>query len=275
MSIATTALINGITMRYAVAGPTDAPAVVLHHPLATNLTYWDELTAALVPAYRVVRFDARGHGLTEAPMGRYNFDVLADDVTGLMDHVGVTRAAFIGLSMGGMVGQVLGWRHPDRFNSLMIVSSTSRVAPEFRGLWSDRVAVARAKGMGSQVAPAMARWVAEAVKAENPALIARFTEMIETTPLEGYAGWCSAIEHLDNTGKLSAIKLPVRVVVGAVDPATPVAASEIIHKAVAGSDLVIIPGVSHMLACENPAAFHATVLPFLAQHAGLSKPAGH
>jgi 3-oxoadipate enol-lactonase len=268
MTTTLTARINGISMRYAIEGKADAPAVVLHHPLATNLTYWDELTAALLPKYRVLRFDARGHGQTEAPVGRYSFDTLAGDVTALMDHVGIKRAAFIGLSMGGMVGQVLGLKHADRFNSVMIVSSTSRVAPEFRSLWHDRVVAARAKGMGSQVEPAMARWLAEATKANNPALVKRFTQMIETTPLEGYAGWCSAIEQLDLTSQLGAVKLPVRVVVGAVDPATPVAASEAIHKAIPGSDLVIIPGVSHMLSSEDPAAFHATVLPFLAMHAG-------
>ncbi len=263
-----TAQINGINLGYASEGKADAPAVVLHHPLATNLTYWDELTAALVPKYRVLRFDARGHGKSDAPVGRYSFDTLADDVTALMDHTGIHRAAFIGLSMGGMVGQFLGLRHPGRFNSLMIVSSSSRVAPEFKSLWHDRVIVAREKGMPSQVEPALARWVAETTKANNPALLERFSRMIETTPVEGYAGWCNAIEHLDVTSQLGAIKLPVRVVVGALDPATPVAASEAIHKAIPGSELVILPGVSHMLACEDPAAFHATVLPFLAKHAG-------
>lgn len=267
MTTTVTTAINGIQMAYAVAGRVDAPAVVLHHPLATNLAFWDELTASLLPHYRVLRFDARGHGRSEAPIGRYSFDTLADDVVALMDHVGVRRAAFVGLSMGGMVGQVLGLRHPGRFSALAIVSSTSRVAPELRALWHDRVAVAREKGMGSQVAPAMQRWVAEANRQSRPDLVARFSQMIETTPIEGYAGWCGAIEHLDLTDTLGAITLPVRVIVGAVDPATPVAASEVIHRAIAGSDLIVLPGVSHMLSSEDPAAFHAALQPFLAKHA--------
>lgn len=262
-----TARINGISMRYDVQGAAEAPAVVLHHPLATDLTFWDELTAALLPRYRVVRFDARGHGRSEAPTGRYQFETLAADVVSLMDHVGVAKAAYIGLSMGGMVAHYLGLLHPQRFNSLVIVSSTSRVAPEFRSLWVDRVKVAREKGMASQVEPAMARWVAEATKRDKPELVKRFANMIESTPLEGYAGWCGAIELLDVTDKLGAIKLPVRVIVGDLDPATPIAASEVIHKAIPGSDLVILTGVSHMLSSEDPAAFHGVVLPFLAQHA--------
>ena len=262
-----TARINGIVLRYDVQGDKGAPAVVLHHPLATNLTFWDELTAALLPKYRVVRFDARGHGKSEAPIGRYAFETLAGDVVALMDHAGVAKAGYVGLSMGGMVGQYLGLLHPGRFNSLVIVSSTSRVAPEFRSLWVDRVKVARETGMASQVEPAMARWVAAATKRDKPDLVQRFAGMIESTPLEGYAGWCGAIEHLDMTDKLGGIKLPVRVIVGDEDPATPVAASDAIHKAIPGSDLVILKGVSHMLSSEDPAAFHAAVLPFLAQHA--------
>ena len=267
MSAVQTARINGISMRYADEGDKSAPAVVLHHPLATDLTFWDEATAALLAKFRVIRFDARGHGRSEAPTGRYSFETLAADVIALMDHVGVTRAGYVGLSMGGMVGQYLGLLHPARFNSLVIASSTSRVAPEFRSLWVDRVKVARETGMASQVEPAMARWVADAKKRDKPELVKRFAGMIEATPLEGYAGWCGAIEHLDMTDKLGAIKLPTRVIVGDQDPATPIAASEAIHKAIPGSDLVVLKGVSHMLSSEDPAAFHAAVLPFLGQHA--------
>src|SRR5262245_52234404 len=108
------ATINGIRMNYDVAGAEGAPVVVLHHPLASNLTMWDELTPALVDKkYRVVRFDARGHGQTEAPKGPYTFETLAADVVALMDHLKIKKADFLGLSMGGMVGQYLGLLHPE------------------------------------------------------------------------------------------------------------------------------------------------------------------
>jgi 3-oxoadipate enol-lactonase len=257
---------DGLAFQAQIEGKAGAPWVILHHPLATNLSYWDELTAALVSDYRVLRFDARGHGKSDAPKGPYSFETLAGDVVGLMDQAGVKRAGFAGLSMGGMVGQYLGLLHPGRFSCLSIVSSSSRVAPEFRALWVDRVKVARETGMASQVEPAMTRWIAEATRTNKPELIGRFTRMIETTPLEGYAAWCSAIEHLDVTARLPAISLPTQVIVGDKDPATPVAASDAIHKAIVGSQLVILPDVSHMLSAEDPAAFHAAVLPFLARH---------
>lgn len=267
MSATTRVQRDGLSFNVSLEGPARAPAVVLHHPLATNLTYWDDLAAVLVRDYRVLRFDARGHGASAAPAGRYDFATLAADVVGLMDHAGINKAAFVGLSMGGMVGQHLGLLHADRFTCLAIVSATSRVPDEARALWVDRVAVARAQGMTSQMAPAMARWVADTTRTTKPELIARFTRMIEATPLEGYAGWCGAIEQLNVTDKLPAIMLPTLVVVGEKDPATPVAASQVIHRGIPGSQLVVLPGVSHMLSAEDPAAFHAVLLPFLARHA--------
>jgi 3-oxoadipate enol-lactonase len=260
------ATINGIAMNYEVTGDAGKPAVVLHHPLATNLSFWDELTAALLPDYRVIRFDARGHGQTEAPVGTYDFDVLAKDTVALMDHVGVKRAGFVGLSMGGMVGQFLGLNHASRFTCLALVSTSSRVPDEVRHLWHDRVVIAREKGMGSQVEPAMQRWVAIKARETRPDLVARFAKMIETTPLEGYAGWCGAIRNLNVTDRLSGITLPTTVIVGEEDPATPVAASQAIAASIPGAKLIIMPGVSHMLSSENPAGFHSHLLPFLAAH---------
>ncbi|KAB2914801.1 MAG: alpha/beta fold hydrolase [Hyphomicrobiaceae bacterium] len=259
------ASINGMRMNYEVSGPESAFPVVLHHPLATNVSFWNELTGALSPDYRVVRFDARGHGQTEAPKGPYSFETLTADVVALMDHLKIARAHFLGLSMGGMVGQYLGLLHADRFASLQLVSSTSRIPPEARQLWEDRVQVAREKGMSSQVTPAMQRWVTDANR-QKPALFARLARMIETTPLEGYAGWCLAIRDLNITERLKAITLPTRIIVGAEDPATPVAASEVIHREIKGSDLIVMPAVSHMLSAEDPATFHRHVLAFLEKH---------
>jgi 3-oxoadipate enol-lactonase len=257
--------IKRIRMTYAVEGPEKATPVVLHHPLATNLTIWDELTAALTPRYRVVRFDARGHGKTEAPGGPYKFETLADDVVALMDHLKIDRAHFLGLSMGGMVGQYLGMGHAKRFNSLQLVATSSRVPPEARHLWSDRVKLVREKGMTSQPPTSMQRWLTEANR-QKPALVARLTNMIETTPAEGYIGWSQAIEQLDITDRIKAIALPTQVIVGDEDPATPPAAAEAIHRQIAGSNLVVIPGTAHMLCAEDPATFHKHVLGFLEKH---------
>ncbi len=257
------AAINGIRLNYEVEGPSAAPTVVLHHPLATNLATWDELTAALVPRYRVVRFDARGHGASEAAPAPYTFATLSADVMGLMDHLKIERAHFLGLSMGGMVGQHLGLEQPQRFQSLVLCSTSSRVPAEAHPLWDERVKNAREKGMGAQVPVALQRWLAEAARKSNPALVARMTRYLETTPVEGYVGWCQAIRTLNITDRLGGIELPTRVIVGAEDPSTPPAAAEVIHRGIAGSDLVVVPGVSHMLHVEEPETFNRHVLEFL------------
>ena len=261
------ASVNSIDINYDLTGPDDAPAVVLHHPLATNLAAWDELTAALTPRYRVLRLDARGHGQSDAPAGPYDFETLAKDVVDLMSACGIAKAAFLGLSMGGMVGQYLGLLHPDRFNSLILVSTSSRIPDEAQPIWDQRIKSVMTGGMVTQVEGAMQRWVSPRALQENAALVTRLSKMIELTPIDGYVGWCQAIRGLNVTSRLGAIRLPTRVIVGELDPATPVAAAQAIHSAIPGSDLVIVPGVSHMLHNEEPELFHSHVLPFLATHA--------
>jgi 3-oxoadipate enol-lactonase len=257
------ASINGIRLNYQVEGPGEAPTVVLHHPLATNLTVWDELTAALAPRYRVVRFDARGHGQSEASPAPYTFPMLTADAIGLMDHLKIARAHFLGLSMGGMVGQYLGLDHPQRFMSLILSSTSSRIPAEAQALWDERVKNAREKGMASQVPTALQRWLAQSTRDSKPAVAARMTRYLETTSVEGYVGWCQAIRSLNMTDRLKGIRLPTRVIVGAEDPGTPPAAAEAIHREIAGSDLVVVPGVAHMLHVEEPATFNRHVLEFL------------
>ena len=261
------AKVNGINLNFELSGNSSGPAVVLHHPLATNLSSWDELTAALDADYRVLRFDARGHGQSDAPGGAYTFETLARDVVDLMTQCGIEKASFIGLSMGGMVGHYLGLLHPDRFHNLCLVSTTSRVPAEAKPTWEQRIVNAPKQGMAGQVEAALQRWVSPTALKENQNLVKRLTGMIEATPIDGYIGWCHAISGLDVTDRLGAIKLPTRVIVGELDPATPVAASQAIHAAIPGSELVIVPGVSHMLHNEEPDLFNSHVLPFLDAHA--------
>jgi 3-oxoadipate enol-lactonase len=259
------ATINGFRMNFAVEGLDAAPAVILHHPLATDLTIWDELTAALAPRYRVVRFDARGQGASEATPAPYDFDTLTADVVALMEHLGLARAHYLGLSMGGMVGQHLGLTHSQRFASLIVCSTSSRIPDEAKPLWDERVKAAREQGMASQVDLALSRWLAPASLQGKPALVARMRHYIEATPVEGYAGWCGAIRNLNVTDRLKGIRLPTLVIVGAEDPSTPPIAAQIIHREIAGSELIEVPGVSHQLHVEDPATFNRHVLEFLSR----------
>ena len=260
------AKINGITMNYAVSGKDSAPPVLLHHPLATNLTIWDELTAALEPTYRVIRLDARGHGKTEAPAGPYDISALATDVVALMDHLGVKQTRYLGLSMGGFVGQVLGLEHASRCHSLVLVSTSSDMTAG-RELWEARISTVSKDGMSKAVVDAsMTRWLSPNALTTKPALVARLGAMVAATPPAGFLGWCQAIRDFNVTSRLKGIKVPVRIIAGAIDPATTPAMMQVMHREIPGSEYAEVPGTAHMLQVEEPGLFHAEVLPFLAKH---------
>jgi 3-oxoadipate enol-lactonase len=259
--------INGISMVYDVSGPTDAPGVVLHHPLATDHRFWDDLTRRLSNRYRVLRLDARGHGASEAPAGPYDFATLSQDVVALMDHAGMRKAGFVGLSMGGMVGQHLGLSHPQRFNCLVLCATTSRVPAEAGALWDERIKNARAKGMAAAVEETIARWVSPKAMAAKHLAIPVLSRMIAATPVEGFCGWGGAIRTMNTTDRLGAIKLPTLVVSGELDPSTTPAAGEVIHKGIPGSQLFVMKGVAHCMSSEAPEEFAGHVVPFLDKHA--------
>ena len=260
------ARINGIMMNYAVSGRETAPPVVLHHPLATNLSIWDELTAALEPSYRVIRFDARGHGKTEAPEGAYDFTTLAADTVGLMNHLGIPKARYLGLSMGGFVGQYLGLDHADRFHSLILVSTSSDLTAA-RPVWEARIETAGKQGMTKElVEGSLQRWLSPDALKNKPQLVSRLGAMVAGTPPMGFVGWCKAIIGFNITGRIKGIKLPTRIIAGALDPATTPAMMQVMHREIAGSEYAEVPGTAHMLQVEEPARFHAEVLPFLAKH---------
>src|SRR5512146_3039047 len=122
--------VNGVEINFALEGPAGAPVVTFSHSLATCLELWDRQAAALRGTFRILRVDTRGHGKSEAPAGPYTVEMFSSDVIGLLDHLRIERTHFAGISMGGMIGQVLALKHPERLNKLVLSSTTSRVPPE-------------------------------------------------------------------------------------------------------------------------------------------------
>ena len=162
--------INGISIRYAIAG--SGPWVTLAHSLSCDLTMWDELAAALAPTFTVLRHDTRGHGGSGAPEGAYSFEQLSADVSGLLDALGIERTHFVGLSMGGMIGQHFALAAPRRLNKLVIASSTSRIPPEASPVWDERIRLAREQGCTALVEGTLGRWFTPAFRAAMVSLMA-------------------------------------------------------------------------------------------------------
>ncbi|MFN0041464.1 MAG: 3-oxoadipate enol-lactonase [Burkholderiales bacterium] len=255
---------NGIQINYAVEG--DGPWLVMSHSLACDLSMWEEQVPLFRKHFRVLRFDTRGHGASDAPSGAYSLDMLADDLLGLLDGLKIEKPHFVGLSMGGMIGQTFALQHPGRLRSLVLCDTSSRIPPEAGALWEGRINTAMEQSMEPLVEPTLKRWFTEPYIAANPAMMARVAKLIRSTPATGYAGCCHAIRRLDLTAKLGAITSPVQVVVGEQDAGTPVAMSKAICEAIPGSELVIIPSASHLSNLEQPETFSRAVLQFLLAH---------
>jgi 3-oxoadipate enol-lactonase len=256
---------NGISINYTLEGPASAPVVTLSHSLATNLSMWDPQIPALTPRYRVLRYDTRGHGGTDAPRGAYSLDQLAEDARALLQALGFARTHLIGLSMGGFIGQILALTYPQMLQSLVLCDTTSRVPPDAKPMWDERIRAAQAHGMELHVEPTIGRWFTAPFRERRPDVVDRVRAMIRATKPAGYIGCCHAIAALDLTDRLQAIAVPTLVIVGEEDPGTPVTASRTIHERIKGSELVILKSASHLSNMEQPEAFNRAVTTFLAR----------
>jgi 3-oxoadipate enol-lactonase len=256
---------NGIRMNYTLEGPTSAPVVTLSHSLATNLSMWDPQVPALTSRYRVLRYDTRGHGGTDAPEGAYSLEQLAEDARALLQALGIARTQFVGLSMGGFIGQILALKYPHLLQRLVLCDTTSRVAADARPMWKERIRVAKTHGMEPHVEPTIGRWFTAPFREQHPEVVNPVRAVIRATISAGYIGCCHAIAALDLTDCLHAISVPTLIIVGEDDPATPVAASQTIHERIQGSELVVLKSASHLSNVEQPEAFNRAVTAFLAR----------
>ena len=254
---------NGIELNYTVEG--SGPWVVMSHSLACDLHMWDPQAALLAKSYTVLRFDTRGHGKSDAPSGAYTFETLSDDAKALIDALGIESCHWVGLSMGGMIGQVFALRHPALLRSLVLADTSSRYPAEARNLWDSRIATAREKGMDALVEGTLARWFTDGFRSSNREVCARVEAMIRSTPVAGYVGCCHAIPTINVTQRLKEIKCPTLVIVGEQDTGTPVEMAREIHVATPGSELVIIPSAAHLSNLEQPEAFNQALSGFLAK----------
>jgi len=254
---------NGISMNYTFDGPAGAPVVTLSHSLATDLAMWDPTVPALASRFRVLRYETRGHGKTEAPRGAYTLDQLAEDALALLRALDIQRTHWVGLSMGGMIGQALALKAPNVLASLALCDTSSRIPPEAKPQWEERIRTAEAKGMEPHVEPTLARWFTAPFRERRKDVVDRVAAMIRSTPVAGYVGCCHAIAALNLTDRLGAIKLPTVVIVGEDDPGTPVAASRVIAEAIKGARLEIIPSAAHLSNMEQPEAFNRALSGFL------------
>jgi 3-oxoadipate enol-lactonase len=260
---------NGIDINYEIEG--EGPVVTFSHSLACNLSMWDEQVRALKGRYRVLRFDTRGHGQTGAPAGAYGLEQLADDLKGLLDGLGIPATHFVGLSMGGMIGQVFALKHPAMVQSLVLCDTTSRYPAAAAPIWEERIKAVGAKGMEPMVAPTLERWFTAPFRARRRDLMDRVGAMIRNTPAPGYIGCCHAIPKINVTERLKGVRCPALVIVGEEDPGTPVDMAREIHAALPAAELAILSRASHLSNLEQPDEFNRVLAGFLDKLSGRTK----
>ena len=254
---------NGIDINYELTGKKGAPMVMLSHSLACSLVMWQPQMVVLESAFQILRFDTRGHGDSDAPQGSYSLEQLAMDAMGLMDALKIDRVHFVGLSMGGMIGQGLALDCADRLKSLALCDTAAIMPDETQPIWQQRIEAAGEKGMQGQVDETLERWFRPEYLQQNPPEVEMIRRQILATPATGYIGCCEAIRRLKYLDRLPGINLPTLIMVGEEDPGTPVAASEAMHERISDSRLVVLPSARHLSNIEQSEAFNAALMEFL------------
>jgi len=242
-------------------GPAGAPVVVLGNSLGTTRAVWEPQQALLRRHFRLLVYEHRGHGGSPAPAGPYTIGQLGADVLALLDSYGIERAAYCGISLGGMIGLWLAANAPGRIAALGLCCTSAYLPPV--SLWTERARQVRSAGMGAIARQVVGRWFTPPFAAREPSVPASFVVQLEATDPEGYAGCCEAIAAMDLRTSLASITAPTLVIAAAEDPATPPWHGAVIASGIAGARLTVVRGAAHLANVSAPGEVGSALLGFL------------
>jgi 3-oxoadipate enol-lactonase len=251
---------GGCRLAYWVSGKADGPAVVLSNALGSDHRLWDRQLAALEPHFRVVRYDTRGHGASEAPQGDYTIERLGDDVVALLDTLGIDRAHICGVSLGGLTAQWLAAKRADRVASLVLANTGARIGTVES--WTERIGIATTQGLRTLAEATMGRWFTPSFREAEPDTVAAIRQTLIGLNPAGYASCCAALRDADLRPLAAHIKAPTLVITGTVDEATPPALGFWLAGAIPGAALVPLDA-AHISNIEQSDAFNRLLLSFL------------
>ncbi|HTZ36076.1 MAG TPA: alpha/beta fold hydrolase [Stellaceae bacterium] len=264
--------LNGRSIHYDLVGADGAPTVCITHSLASDGGSWAEQVPALLQAgFRVLRIDMRGHGGSDPVAGDYTMADLAGDVALVLDGLSIPRVHYIGLSIGGMLGQAFALGHPQKLISILWCDTLPASPSGAKAAWDERMGIVRRANSLQPIGDAtMERWFTDAFRAKNPRRWKEIRDTIVATTPEGYLGCCAAILGFDFTGRLGSVKAPTLVVCGAEDPGTPAAENRKLAGLVPGGRYEEIAGMRHFPNVEAPDAFNPIMLGWLEDKKQLS-----
>ncbi len=253
---------DGCSLYYRLDGQEGAPAIVFSNPHGFTHELWDPQVQQLASDFRILRYDNRGHGASDVPPGPYSVERMALDARELIEGLGLASAGFCGLSIGGMVGMWLGFHAPGVLSRAVLANTSAHLDPS--QALEQRLELIHAEGMDAAVADVMARSLTQSYQADNPRITARLAEIVASTPPAGYIAGGEAVLDFDFRDSISAIDLPVLVIAGEQDPATPTAMGAAIAGAVPGAELVYLDA-SHLSNIEQASAFNDLIRDFFSR----------
>ncbi len=252
---------NGIEIGYDLSG--EGPDLVLCHALGLDRTMWFGQVPEFAGRHRVLAWDARGHGDSTKAAGPYDFDLMARDLEGLLDALGIERAAVLGLSMGGHIAISFGSLFPERTSALLLCDTTAWYGPEASRGFLERIDAVRKGGLDPLLPAQAGRWFTEQFRAAHPETVERVMATLGRADEGGYIATLRALSELDQRPRLAVIECPTLVLVGRNDPVAPVRMAADLRDGIAGASLRVIEGAKHMAPVERPDQFNEAVLEFL------------
>ncbi len=254
-------LSDGLKIAYCVDGPEDAPPLVLINSLGTNLHMWDAQADLLGHTLRVIRFDKRGHGASDASAGPCTIEQYGGDLLALLDTLGIERAHICGLSLGGMIAQWCAIHHPERVISATFANTAARIGNEQS--WDARVEAVQIGGIAGVRAAVMGRFLSEGYRHSHPENTRKISAMLMAVKPTGYIAACLSLRTEDLRPLVSGIRVPTLILAGELDESTPPSQARELHAAIPGSKLIVFPATAHLSNVERPEEFSACVLEFV------------
>lgn len=252
---------NDAQINYQTFGDASKPALIFSNSLGTNYGMWQKQFNHFKQDYFVICYDTRGHGASSAPQGPYSLDQLGQDVINLLDHLKIEKAAFCGISMGGLTGQWLAINKPERFSHVIVCNTAAKIGQE--QAWNERATLVRQQGLQPIASTAASRWFTEPFIQSNPTVVENLQNDLEAGSSEGYASCCEALAKADLREQIKTISVPVLIIAGQQDPVTTVADGQSMQDSIAHSQLFEI-NASHISNVEQPEAFNQAVQKFMA-----------
>ena len=251
--------VNGINIHYKLEGPENGPSVVFSNSLGTDLRIWDEVISYLPKNIRILRYDKRGHGLSDCPKPPYSMGTLVRDIEALMDALELKNSLFIGLSIGGMIAQGLAVKRLDLVTATVLSNTAVKIGN--RQIWEDRISTAKLSGMRALTKETMRRWFSRKFFENSKVKI--FENMFERQPEEGYAGCAYAISGTDFYTPTSSLRLPTIAIAGSEDGSTPPDLVRETCDLIPGSKFNLIKGVGHISCVEAPKEYAKILSDFM------------